>query len=154
MSTTFKNLTDAFQQEGTNLGNALKLIPSALKEISKIKANGNQMGFEKVNGLWYADFENWPFAKTHLLMVQGADDLIEELANGKEYVTLKISQHSKKVTATQNEAILQLKQKDRNGLSGTYNVLGAYETQQIWLCPVINFIFFKVPKFIKFSKVA
>jgi hypothetical protein len=39
-------------------------------------------------------------------MVAGADDLLDELANGEEYITLKISQHIKPVETEEKETLL------------------------------------------------
>ena len=153
MNSTIKKLSDAFKLENTTFINSLKLFPSALKEIAKLKANDNVLGFEKIGTLWYADIENWPLDKEHLLMVAGADDLLDELADGKIYIKLKITQHKEQIEVQENEALLELIQKDIDGLSGTYKVLGNYQTKKIWLCPVVNFVFLKVPKFIKFSKI-
>ena len=153
MTTTLEKLQNAFQHEGTNMTNVLKLLPLALKEMARIKADGNQLGFVKDGKLWYADLPNWPLDRSHLLMVAGADDLLDELAKGKRYVTMKISQHNSRVNIKQGEALLELLWKEDNGFSGTYKVNGNFETKQVWLCPVVNFVFMRVPKFIRFSKV-
>lgn len=151
MTQLIQKLTDAYKNEGTNFGNTLKLIPAAMNEIAKFKANGNQITFVKDKNLWYADFENWPLDRSHLLMVRGADKLLDELSYGRNKVTLKVSQHSRKVKANENEALLELIEKDPGGFSGTYRIHGSYRTKELWLCPVVNFIFLKVPKFIKFQ---
>jgi hypothetical protein len=153
MTTTLNKLQNAFQHEGTNISNVLKLLPAAMKEMARIKANGNQLGFIKDGDLWYADLHNWPLDRSHLLMVAGADDLLDEFANGKRYVTMKISQHDSRIKIKPGEALLELLWKEDNGFSGTYKVNGHFETKQVWLCPVVNFVFLKVPKFIWFSKV-
>jgi len=128
-------------------------VPAAIKEIARIKANSNKIGFVKDGGLWYADLPNWPLDRNHLLMVAGADDLLDELSGGTNYVTVQTTQHKREVNIKENEALLKLTQKDAGGLSGSYEVLGDFNTQTVWLCPVINFVFMRVPKFIKFSKV-
>jgi len=68
------------------------------------------------------------------LMVAGADDLLDELSEGANYVTVKTTQHSQKVEVSKNEALLELISKDTNGLSGTYKVLGEYKTNLVVSC--------------------
>lgn len=153
MTTLFKKLSDAYQNEGTTLLNTFQLIPAAMSEIKKFKENGNQIKFVKDKNLWYADFENWPLDRSHLLMVRGADKLLDELSQGRSHVTLKVSQHASRIKVHSHEALLELIQKDPGGFSGTYKIHGNYRTKELWLCPVVNFIFLKVPKFIKFQVV-
>ncbi len=155
MSTMMNKMQDAFNRQGNNLGSLLKLAPAAMQEMARLKANGNKLGFTKdPNGRWYADLKSWPMDRSHLEMVAGADKLLDELAEGKNYVTLKLAQHTKPVKVGKGEALLTLTSKSDNGLSGTYYVSEAFNTRVVWLCPVINFVFMRVPKYITFSKLA
>ena len=154
MTSVINKMQDAFKRQGNDFTSLLKLAPAALAEMAKLKANGNQLGFIKdPDGRWYADLQNWPMDRSHLEMVQGADDLLDELSGKKNYITLKISQHTTAVNVGKNEALLTLVNKEDNGLSGTYAVSGGFKTKEVWLCPVINFVFMGVPKYIKFSRV-
>jgi hypothetical protein len=153
MNDLINNLMQSFQYEGSDVSEILKLIPSAKKEIDRIKANGNKIGFVKDGGRWYADLPNWPLDRYHLEMVAGADDLMEELADGKSYVTIKLSQHKKHIKMKDGEALLKLIELDPGGFSGSYRVIGDFKTDEAWLCPVVNFVFMCVPAFIKFKKV-
>ena len=155
MSTIISKMQDAFTRQGNDLGSLLRLAPAAMQEMARLKANGNKLGFIKdPDGRWYADLKNWPMDRSHLEMVAGADNLLDELANGESYLTLKIAQHDKPVKVGKGEALLSLTRKEDNGLSGTYRVSAGFNTREVWLCPVINFVFLKVPKYITFRKVA
>jgi len=153
MDTMMNKLTGAFSKQDTTLFNVLSLIPSATHEMSRIKANGNRIGFVRdANGRWYADLPSWPLDRAHLEMVKGADDLLTELSKGENRIVLKATQHKTKPDCDPDEAVLKLLFKDTGGFSGTYQVLGNYRVNRVWLCPVINFVFMRVPKYIKFSK--
>lgn len=148
--TLVKQLKEAFQREGTTIMGSVQLVPAAMKEIARIKADGNKLGFIKDDGRWYADLQHWPLDRHHLLMVAGADTLLDEMNDGSDYVNVKLSQHKESVETGPNEALLELIYS--NGVSGTYKVHGNFNTRELWLCPVVNFVFMRVPKFIKFSK--
>ena len=120
--------------------------PSTQKILNKIFCiypNDFTLGFKKVNRKWYSDIKNWPKAyEEHQLMVAGADKLLEELSNGKNYVTLQI-----KKEPFPNSIHLTKIEEDEWG--------GAYKSDRIdytvWLCNVTKFVFGEHPENIYFK---
>ena len=146
-----KDLLNAFKHDGTKLSSVSKLIPTALKEMARIKANGNKLDFVKQGNEWYADIPNWPLDPAHLQMVAGADNLLDEMANGLKRITIKISQY-KKCPIILDDDIALLSIVSKSNFAGTYEVEECnYKTQNVWLCPVINFVFGRVPNYITFK---
>ena len=144
-----KEMVKAFSRQGTNIKTVSQLIPAAIKQKRALNRSGNILGFSKEDGLWYADLKHWPLDKHHLLMVQGADTLLDELNDGSNYVTLRLKASRKRVEVGDNEILLE--RYDTNGISGSYNILGEFNTKQLWLCPVVNFVFKRVPEYIVFE---
>ena len=100
--------------------------------------------YRESNGNWYADLPNYPGPKGDLLMVEGADTMLENLANGGSEVNISAS-----LEPFEGADKLELVKKASGG--GDY-ILKDFQGQTInhamWLCSVIKFVYGKVPKVI------
>ena len=98
---------------------------------------------------WYVDLPKWTVAKTELEMVCGANDMLETLSDGKDYVILNLD-----TKEFENATLLKFLKEEEGG--GWY-LLKSYQeieyNSEIWLCEVAKFIFGELPKEIYFSKV-
>ena len=118
------------------------------KKISNYK-NGNanfrrKVRFFKQNGLWYADVPNHTLAEN--LMVNGADDLIESVSNGKPNVTVDVAWPF----YTGSDWQFRLDRTAHNQHGATYSVtpskgakaiarsLGLSIVKQAWICNVTH----------------
>ena len=142
-------------REGNSVVGVLGIVGAANKEIKKIKARGGVMDFERdPDGRWYAVFEHWPLDRSHLLMVAGADDLLDEMCSeGENTVSIQMSKSKKRISVGKESALLVLESKADAGMSGNYRVESKYNVNKVWICPVINFIFKGVQNYIEFKKV-
>ncbi|WP_420378783.1 DUF6717 family protein [Gilvibacter sp.] len=95
---------------------------------------------------WYIDLPNWPFAKSHLAMVCGADTLLDSLADGG--IEVEIEYHTKPFEGNQDSIV----RTEKLGLTKGANYKGgredliANENNQLWLCPVTLWVFGRYPK--------
>lgn len=99
-----------------------------------------KISFEKEsNGGWYAVLPEWKGPHAALVMVAGADTLLDELSGGKKFVTINVSN---------DWEVFEIWSRRR-----THNVYVAYATsdsgnyhvkpikKDIWLCSVMTFVF-------------
>ena len=102
---------------------------------------------------WYVDFPNWPLAHYHLMMVAGADTLLEILHNGTNHVSLKvdISNKDKDIPNT-----IKLFKTDSTITGGAYYKLKTplkdWNRKDLWLCPVTLAVLGQYPKYIFIKK--
>ena len=68
----------------------LKWILLLIKATILCKATYYVSFSKEADKKWYVDFPNWPLAHYHLMMVAGADTLLEILHNGTNHVSLKV----------------------------------------------------------------
>lgn len=102
--------------------------------------------FNKEGNLWYVDLPEWKGDKKDLLMVMGADKLMDKLSNGKPTVSLIISQDE-----PAEEGFDKMKK-----IMNTPPFGGAmYSTKYwpIWLCKVTSWIYGDMPE-VLYYKVA
>lgn len=105
------------------------------------------------NKKWYVDFPNWPLAHYHLMMVAGADTLLEILHNGTNHVSLKvdISNKNKNIPNT-----IKLVKTSSTLIGGAYYELEAplkdWNRKDLWLCPVTLAVLGQYPKYISIRK--
>ena len=148
----FKKLKDSFQLEGTSSLNLLKLVPAMKKVAKKLKESDYTLDFIKENSLWYIDLPDWPLDRSHLLMVQGADDMLDEIAHSQELSEATVSLKAKpsgKVWIQSNQVLLMRRHTDTMGLAATYGIHTQNEknvTKEAWLCPVITFVYGSPPE--------
>lgn len=113
--------------------------------------------FYKNESGWFIDLKYFPFDKDYLAMVAGADKLLDVLAKGKNEVTLLID--TTPIPYSEGVLVKELKLGTAQGT--IYNVehvkidhtLNTSEDSkdQLWLCPVTLWVFWKYPKKIYFK---
>jgi len=113
--------------------------------------------FYKEEGTWFIDLKYWLFDKTHLAMVMGADNLLEELSGDKDEVTLEFStkriegyhgalERHYKVGGLFEGAVYKI----AYGPKINYSIDGSLE-DNLWICGVTLFVFLKYPKMIYYK---
>lgn len=90
--------------------------------------------FNKEENLWYIDLPEWTGHKKDLLMVAGADKLLDKLAGDKNTVTLMVSE-DKPV----DPGFDKLTKLMNTPLFGGATYLSKY--WPVWLCKVTEFIY-------------
>ena len=85
--------------------------------------------FFKQDNLWYADVPNRTLEENE--MVEGADTLLEFLADGKPRVALTVS------TEPSPDSILHLKMIEHTSCGATY-CMGSDPDDTVWLCNVTH----------------
>lgn len=98
-----------------------------------------EIKFNKEGKAWYVDLPDWKGPKQALLMVAGADKLLDKLCENKNSVTLIIREEDPKEEGY--EKITKIME--------TPFVGGAtYWTKYwpIWLCKVVEFIYGRMPE--------
>jgi len=102
--------------------------------------------YKEETGSWYADLPGYPGPKGDLLMVAGADTMLDVLSGGGNEVILSAS-----LEPFENADKLELIRLVGGG--GDY-ILKTFEgktiNHDIWLCNVIKYVFDKVPESIYF----
>lgn len=107
-------------------------------------------------GEWYIDLPNYQGDRADLQMVLGSDELLTELSESKEQITLFISTDAKDIRdyeglpmfARHNWEFL-IKADYIKTFSGKYYT--GYNARYIWLSCVIEFIFGNYPKYIYYK---
>ena len=107
--------------------------------------------FYKEDGVWYIDLPKFLEAglgtKANLMMVAGADQLLDNLSGNKDEVTLRYSNH---IFKGHQEVIQRTNlgyDKDYLDSVGHAPVDGGayysatYTNQSLWLCPVTKYVF-------------
>lgn len=96
------------------------------------------------SGRWYVVLPEWKGSKAALEMVEGADTMLDIMAQGQNEVTLLVSEQPFEGS---NELILTEDLSDSIG-GGMY-LLKAYNGKDIdhkmWLCEVMHWVFDKLP---------
>jgi hypothetical protein len=103
--------------------------------------------YKEDSGSWYVDLD-WKGAKAELLMVAGADTMLDILAGNKASVELDVDLH-----AFTNSTMLTLRHKGETEGGGHYFVKehnGQQLNLEVWLCDVTNFVFGYIPEKIFF----
>jgi hypothetical protein len=103
--------------------------------------------FVKEDDKWYIDFPEYPFSKSNLEMVAGADDLLEHFANGEDRVVLEV-EYGKYKSQFNNYAYERVKY----GYGADYKRLNNEPIDTFWLCPVTLLVLGKYPKYLYIKK--
>ena len=96
--------------------------------------------FYRDDGLWYVDLPEWEGDRDELLMVAGADTMLEVLGGGKSEVSAITGDEPFK-----DAFILHLIEYHEEDNSGTYWVEVNDIGMPVWLCHVTSFVFGKIP---------
>lgn len=101
-------------------------------------------------GRWYVVLSEWKGSKAALEMVEGADTMLDIMAQGGKKVTLTVSEQPFEVS---NELILT--EDLSNSIGGGMYLLKVYQGEEInhkmWLCEVMNYVFKKLPPVVYFK---
>ncbi len=103
--------------------------------------------YKEDNGSWYADLPGYPGPKGDLLMVAGADKMLDVIAKGGNECVITASEEPFKDS---NECELLKK----SGGGGDYIIKefrGQTINHELWLCSVVQYVFGKVPQRIYFK---
>lgn len=102
---------------------------------------------------WYVDFPNWPLAHYHLMMVAGADTLLEILNNEINHVYLKVNISNKDKDIPNTIKLVKI---DSTITGGAYYELKTplkdWNRKDLWLCPVTLAVLGQYPKYIFIKK--
>lgn len=104
-----------------------------------------KLKFEKdESGNWFVVLPEYPGPHSDLQMVCGADTLLDIFAKGYDNIRFFIDEEP-----IEDGYVLKLA--ENHGDSGTYMFSDENLELSVWLCPVIQFVFGKVPSHIYFS---
>jgi hypothetical protein len=112
--------------------------------------------FYKEDNVWYIDIPNYPFPKSTLAMVLGADELLDKLSNHGKEITINFSTkefegqedvliRTNKLGITEGAIYMPVTNHIKHEMEGNKN--------RLWLCPVTLYVFGKYPKQIYYSVV-
>ena len=93
-----------------------------------------KLKFNKENQQWFIDLPEWTGDKLDLLMVAGADKMLDMLSNNKNSVTLMVSEEEP--TESGFEKIEKITETPLTG-GATYSS----KYFPIWLCDVVRFVY-------------
>lgn len=106
--------------------------------------------YKKYEDEWFVDLPTWTGNEDDLQMVEGADTMLEYLADGKEDVVLRLSLES-----FDGADVMELMYVCTT--DGAYYIVNSVKhgiiALPIWLCNVTKFVFKEFPEKIYFIKV-
>ena len=103
------------------------------------------------NGRWYVDFPHWPFSHENLVMVSGADKMLELMSDGDLCVKISVIPANKRKL---HDGYIELVQTEKSLFGGsTYETeweafINRFKRNTIWICPVTLFVLGRYPKYI------
>ena len=106
--------------------------------------NYGRTRFYKEKDQWYADIPQYPGPVEDLQMVFGADTLLDILSSGKDEITLRISLEDKLGDTLHRTEIM-------DNIEGGGALYKHIHVDQLWLCPVMEFVFGGYPETIYFD---
>ena len=89
-------------------------------------------------GRWYIDLPEWEGDYEELEMVQGADTMLDIIAQGDDEVVVNIS-----TIELPHKMKLEFLREDCEG--GWYQLTSTHHNFEIWLCHVTKFVFGNLP---------
>jgi hypothetical protein len=106
--------------------------------------------YKTENGSWYIDLPDWQGSIGELLMVAGADTLLDELSRGTNEVLVELAPQMQ-------DGFEKLQLVEKKAFGGADYILETYKKQKInhemWLCDVTKFVFNNFPEEIYFRVV-
>ena len=101
--------------------------------------------FSRDNDLnaWFAEIPEWKGDRAELEMVMGADVLLEVLAQGGDYITIRMGDEPV-IDKSTNTFTLEFDREEAGG--GYYKIKDHFLEFEIWLCHVTKFVFGYLPK--------
>lgn len=101
--------------------------------------------YQTISKQWYVDLLTWPGDKGELEMVVGADTMLSDISKGEERIKLRISNKRFKGSSILKRTIFAEQE-----FGGAFYRLPSFEKIRyntlMWLCPVMLFIFKKLPQ--------
>lgn len=101
-------------------------------------------------GRWYVVLPEWKGSKAALEMVEGADTMLDIMAQGGKEITLTVSEQP-----FEGSNQLVLTEDLSNSIGGGIYLLKVYQGEEInhkmWLCEVMNYVFKKLPPVVYFK---
>lgn len=98
-----------------------------------------ELEFMKLSNRWFINI-SYDGEINDLQMVDGADELLDEIAEGRRIVRIVVTTSD---NISKPDYILEKIKEDNMG--GTYIVIGESNVKQIWLCSVTKLIFKNFP---------
>lgn len=127
------------------------LIKAAILRKSQLNVSFTK----EFDNRWYVDFPNWPLKHDQLMMVAGADDLLDLLNDNSNHVSLSVS-------TSEKEHDIKLKKVKSALTKGAFYIVEsplegwerpkAIRKKQLWLCPVTLTVLGHYPKYIYIKK--
>ena len=96
--------------------------------------------YKEPDGGWYVDLPDWTGEKADLAMVQGADTLLDILSQGRDGITIRVSDED------YSNSTFELNYIEDENDGGRYLTKGKDFSFEIWLCKVTKFVFGDLPK--------
>ena len=107
--------------------------------------------YKEKTGRWYIDLPEWEGEKEDLEMVLGADDLLNILAEGEDFVYMEIG--DEKFPGASQMVLVEPGSIEMGGCWYLIPTIGQIDFNlRIWLCDVTKFVFEKFPENIWFYK--
>ena len=108
---------------------------------------------KEADGCWYVDFPGWPLSHHNLMMVAGADDMLDILNDGSNHVKLFVSM--KPIDG------IKLNRLDSSLTGGAHyevdkdskHKIKEFTKKTLWLCPVTLTVLGQYPETIYYKKV-
>ncbi len=102
-----------------------------------------QITFNKNSiGQWFADIPEWTGDKAELEMIMGADTFLDIMAQGESKVTLSFN--TEYLEGSSPSFVLKRNRPYSDGYY--YDADGLFNSLEIWLCHVTEFVFGKFPE--------
>lgn len=102
-------------------------------------------------GQWFVDLPSWPGDKGELEMVLGADTMLTNISKNQERIALRVS--NKRFKGSSVLKRMKFAEKEYGGAFYRLPSFGGVRYNiEMWLCPVMLFIFNTLPKKVYLKK--
>lgn len=105
--------------------------------------------------VWRIYVKNFPFDRDHLLVTDRAGDILDNLSEGKNEITLEISTGP----IPFSDGVLERTKKLGLFIGAKYKEKGGFDIpnrefqNEVWLCPVTLLLYWRYPKKLWFRKI-
>ena len=100
--------------------------------------------YKESDNRWYIDLPDWQGVKDELEMVAGADTMLEYMAEGRQEVSLILSEQEFE-NSDKLEFLRLATEIDNGAFYKLDNYRGIYIGLEMWLCDVTKFVFGDFP---------
>lgn len=97
--------------------------------------------YKKDETIWYVDLPDYPGSSEDLMMVAGADELLDDLSEGKDEIWLSVSESE----FPGSERLRLIAQTGDGGADYSFG------EKKIWLCSVTEYVFGYYPRLLFFK---